>query len=143
MEIQADVFVVEDDQLLASALSVQIETLGYRVTGTAANAASAVDAVLACPPRVILMDINLIGSATGLDAAKDIRRECDVPIIFYTAYGDGAVRQQVAQIGNACLLQKPVPEEALERALADSLRVDLPSARVRNLRRSPGSQKRA
>jgi CheY-like chemotaxis protein len=121
VEAQPDVFIVEDDQLLASALAVQIETLGYRVAGTADTAEDAVDAVLARPPRVVIMDINLIGRATGLDAARAIRQRCEVPIIFYTAYGDPAVRQQVAQMGNAQLLQKPVPDNALHDALADSL----------------------
>jgi len=116
-----DVFIVEDDQLLVSALSLQVEMLGFRVAGTADTAACAVDAVLACPPRVVIMDINLIGKATGLDAAKAIRQQCEVPIIFYSAYGDAAVREQIARMGNAQLLQKPAPDEALNEALADSL----------------------
>jgi CheY-like chemotaxis protein len=116
------VFIVEDDQLLASAISLQVETLGYRVAGTADTAEDAVDAVLARPPRIVIMDINLTGTGTGLDAARAIRQQCEVPIVFYTAYGDAVVREQIARMGNARLLQKPVPDEALDEALASSLR---------------------
>jgi CheY-like chemotaxis protein len=138
LEIRPDVFLVEDDQLLASALSVQIEMLGYRVAGTADTAQCAVDAVLACPPHVVIMDINLSGGETGLDAARAIRRECEVPIIFYTACGGPAVREQIAQMGNAQLLEKPVPEDALGEALSNSLSWHSPRAPVLAARRIGG-----
>lgn len=118
MTAQPHVFIVEDDELLATALSVQIEMLGYTVVGIADNAESAVGAVLARRPELIIMDINLAGAGTGLDAARSIRERYEVPIIFYTARGDVVLRDEVARMGNAKLLQKPVPDEALHEALA-------------------------
>jgi CheY-like chemotaxis protein len=118
----ACVFIVEDDQLLASALSAQVETLGYRVAGTATTAEDAVRGVLQARPQVVIMDYQLTGWGTGLDAARSIRRNLEVPIIFYTAHGnDCTLKQEVASMGNTRLLQKPAQEQTLMAALAGIL----------------------
>lgn len=121
--LPAHVFIVEDDQLLASALSAQVEMLGYRVAGMANTAEDAVRGVLQAKPQVVIMDLRLTGYATGLDAARSIRQNLEVPIIFYTAHGnDNALKQEVASMGNAQLLQKPAQEQTLIAALAGVLR---------------------
>ena len=119
----AHVYIVEDDQLLATALSTQVEMLGYRVAGMANTGEDAVRGVLQSKPHVVIMDMRLAGWMTGLDAAKSIRRDLEVPILFYTAHGgDSALKQEVATMGNAQLLQKPAQEQTLIAALAGVLR---------------------
>jgi len=121
--LPAHVFIVEDDQLLASALSTQVEMLGYHVAGTANTAEDAVRGVLQARPQIVIMDLRLTGYGTGLDAARSIRKDSEVPIIFYTAHGnDNALKQEVATMGNAQLLQKPAQEQTLLAALAGVLR---------------------
>jgi len=126
------VVIVEDDQLLASALSVQIEMLGYSVIGIATSRRAAVEAVLKQHPDIVIMDVNLEAGGSGLEAAHIIRRRRDVPIIFYTAYGDKAFRQQIETLSHTQLLQKPASEEALEEALitASHCANELPAFRV-------------
>jgi DNA-binding response OmpR family regulator len=117
------VFIVEDDQLLATALATQVEMLGYRVAGMANTGEDAVRGVLRSKPHVVIMDMRLAGWMSGLDAAKSIRRDLEVPIIFYTAHGgDNALKREVATMGNAQLLQKPAREQTLVAALAGVLR---------------------
>jgi DNA-binding response OmpR family regulator len=121
--LPAHVFIVEDDQLLASALSAQVEMLGYRVAGTAGTAEEAVRGVLQVRPQVVIMDLRLTGWGTGLDAARSIRKDLEVPIIFYTAHGnDNALKHEVAAMGNAQLLQKPAQEQTLLAAISGVLR---------------------
>jgi DNA-binding response OmpR family regulator len=121
--LPAHVFIVEDDQLLASALSAQVEMLGYRVAGTANTAEDAVRGVLQARPQVVIMDLRLTGYSTGLDAARSIRKDLEVPIIFYTAHGnDNALAREVATMGNAQLLQKPAQEQTLLAAITGVLR---------------------
>ena len=138
----AHVFIVEDDQLLATALSAQVETLGYRVAGMANTGEDAVRGVLQSKPQVVIMDMRLGGWMTGLDAAKSIRRALEVPIIFYTAHGgDSELKQEVATMGNAQLLHKPAQEQTLLAALAGVLRWSrqgsLRRRRARGARRAP------
>src|SRR5690349_5126007 len=97
--------------------------LGYHVAGTATTAEEAVRGVLQAQPQVVIMDLRLKGYGTGLDAARSIRANCEVPIIFYTAHGnDRALKHEVATMGNAQLLQKPAQEQTLLAALAGVLR---------------------
>jgi DNA-binding NarL/FixJ family response regulator len=118
----ARVFIVEDDQLLAMALSAQVETMGYRVAGTAGTAEEAVRGVLELRPQVVIMDMQLAGWGTGLDAARSIRRNLEVPIVFYTAHGnDHALKHEVACMGRARLLHKPAREQVLMAALSGVL----------------------
>ena len=114
----SSIFIVEDDALLAWALSAAVEDLGYRVAGTAASAERAVPAVLEAAPMAVIMDIRLAGHLTGLDAARAIRARSNVPILFCTAYADvPEVAQEAKAIGRTWLLGKPVSEAALQEVL--------------------------
>lgn len=117
-----DVLIVEDDQLLASALAFAIEAGGYSIKGIADNESDAVAAVLEGGPCIVLMDVNLGYGGSGYSAARSIRTERDDPIIFHTAYGDETFRLQSLALGNVQILQKPVPEEALMDALGAARR---------------------
>lgn len=117
-----DIVVVEDDPLLAWALSAQLEDLGYRVIGTAATAEEAVASVLGLAPDIVLMDIRLAGDGTGFDAARRIRELSDVPILFCSSYADvPGTADEVHAIGNALLTGKPVTGAELRRRLAGLL----------------------
>jgi CheY-like chemotaxis protein len=111
------VFIVEDDQLLATALSMLVETLGYSVNGVADSASAAVDGVLKLRPEIVIMDVNLQAGGSGLEAARAIRVQRDVPIIFYTAYGDQGFRDQVLELRHTQVVQKPASEDVLIEAL--------------------------
>jgi len=113
-----DLFIVEDDQLLANALRVQVEMLGYSVVGVADTAEDAVVGILTAEPGIVLMDVNLGAGGSGLDAARSVRRLSNVPIVFYTSYCDTMFRRQVATLQNVFVLEKPVPEETLMEALS-------------------------
>ena len=114
----SSIFIVEDDALLAWALSAAVEDLGYRVAGTAASAERAVPAVLEAAPMAVIMDIRLAGHLTGLDAARAIRARSNVPILFCTAYADVPdVVQEAKAIGRTWLLGKPLSETALQEVL--------------------------
>ncbi len=133
------VFIVEDDQLLASALSVQIEMMGYSVIGIASSEHAAVEAVLRLRPAILVMDVNLEAGGSGLEAALTIRRRHDVPIIFYTAYGDEHFRQQIATLSNTQLLQKPASDEAFEQALESASRGQQSEDELPSLRALPSA----
>ncbi len=97
--------------------------LGYSVAGTAHTAEDAVRGVLQARPELVIMDYQLTGWGTGLDAARTIRRDLAVPIIFYTAHSnDDELQQEVATMGNAQLLQKPAQEHTLDAAILGVLR---------------------
>src|SRR4051812_25225057 len=94
-----------------------VETLGYCVNGMADSASAAVNGVLKLDPEIVIMDVNLEAGGSGLDAARAIRLQRDVPIIFYTAYGDQGFRDEAAALRHTQVVQKPASDDAISEAL--------------------------
>ena len=82
------VLVVEDEFLVATDIEESLEILGYNVQNTVPTGAAAIKEVEKNLPDVILMDIMLKGDMTGIDAATEIRKRHNVPIIYLTANAD-------------------------------------------------------
>ena len=62
-----------------------------RLLGACATGEAAIDACLAAPPDVILMDVQLAGPLNGVEAAVAIRREFPrMPVVFYSIQDDDA-----------------------------------------------------
>jgi CheY-like chemotaxis protein len=124
--------IVEDEVILTMALTLMLEGWGHEVVGTADAEASAVAMVAAARPDAVLMDIRLGQQECGLNAARIIRRDIDVPIIFCTAYAaSDALQGEVRALGNAHLVGKPVDEEQLEgllRSIEQRARDEAPAA---------------
>jgi CheY-like chemotaxis protein len=107
--------IVEDEVILAMALTLMLEDWGHHVVGTADSEIGAMVLAKDERPDAVVMDIRLGRRDSGLRAARLIRASSDVPIVFCTAYADSpAIQAQVAAIGNAHLVGKPVDEDQLE-----------------------------
>jgi CheY-like chemotaxis protein len=100
---QPTLVIVEDELLLASALTALVEDLGYQVLATADTQQGTVQVVREHRPDVVLMDIKLM-NGDGLSAAILIRQSSRVPIVFCTSYaGNSAVQSAVRALGNTAL----------------------------------------
>jgi CheY-like chemotaxis protein len=107
--------IVEDEVILTMALTLMLEGWGHEVVGTADSEAAAAVLVLELRPDAVLMDVRLGRRDSGMAAARRIRRDLDVPIVFCTACADSvAVQAEVRALGNAHLVGKPVDEARLE-----------------------------
>ena len=106
--------IVEDEVILAMALTLMLEDWGHQVVGTADSEAAALALVESERPDAVLMDIRLGRKDSGLRAARILRETTDIPIVFCTAYADSlAIQAEVRGIDNAHLVGKPVDEEHL------------------------------
>ncbi len=88
MNSKYKILIVEDEILVATDIQESLEGLGYTVQGMVDTGLKAVEAVEKQLPDLILMDINLKGEMTGIEAATIITRNNDVPIIYLTANTD-------------------------------------------------------
>jgi len=88
------ILVVEDEILVATDIEESLESLGYTVQNTVATGASAIAEVEKSLPSLILMDINLKEEMTGIEAAKIITSNHNVPIVYLTANADLATINQ-------------------------------------------------
>ena len=107
--------IIEDEVILAMALTLMLEDWGHQVVGTADTEIGAMVLVKDEQPDLVVMDIRLGRRDNGLRAARLIRASSDVPIVFCTAYADSPpIKAQVAAIGNTYLIGKPVDEDQFE-----------------------------
>lgn len=102
---QKTVLVVDDDPKVRALLRRCLEGDGYCVAE--ADDAKGVRAALAADPLdLITLDLNL-GAEDGLDIARDVRRDHDVPIIMVTGKGDVIDRVVGLELGADDYLTKP------------------------------------
>jgi CheY-like chemotaxis protein len=86
----ARILVVEDEQIVAMDLEQCCHDLGHTVVASASSADEALVFVREHDPELVLMDINLRGTISGIEAASIIRERFQKPVIFITAYDDEA-----------------------------------------------------
>ena len=79
------ILIVEDEILVATDIQESLESLGYDVQDAVDTGLKAIHSVEKELPDLVLMDINLKGEMTGIEAAKIINQKHDVPIIYLTA----------------------------------------------------------
>jgi CheY-like chemotaxis protein len=58
----------------------------------------ALDFALKIQPDIPFLDINLRGDIDGIGAARLIREQTEIPVVFVTAYGDEATLKRVAAV---------------------------------------------
>lgn len=92
--IQKKILIVEDELIIAENIKVMLNSLGYLVPNIIVSGEEAVDKVGKTNPDLVLMDIKLKGKIDGIETAKQIRADCDIPIIFLTAFSDEATLQK-------------------------------------------------
>ena len=117
----ARILIVEDDAILVTHLEQTLIQIGYQVSGLAATGEAAVEMALAQKPDAILMDIRLRSSMTGIQAAAEIHRQLDTPIIYLTAYTDEELLQQAKLTDAYAYLTKPVRDRELRASLEMAL----------------------
>ena len=86
--IKADILIVEDENIVAKDIEQILKKLGYNISGTASVGEDAVRMAEENKPDLVLMDIMLKGKTTGIEAAMQIRKNLNIPVIYLTAYAD-------------------------------------------------------
>lgn len=118
-ELAADVLVIEDEPIIAMDIKELAEELGHKVMFIARTRAEAVEAAMAQPPGLVLADIHLADSSSGVDAVNDILAVFDAPVIFITAYPERLLTGERPE--PAYLLTKPFDRTTLKATIGQAL----------------------
>lgn len=98
-----------------------LQKCGYDVPDPVRSGEEAIDSVKASPPDLILMNINLTGKITGIEAARRIRKSAGIPIIFLTAHTRTDLNDLVKEVPRSGFIMKPFSDDdiclAIEMAL--------------------------
>jgi len=112
------ILVVEDVKSSRSLMVIVLRSLGYE-TVEAETGADAIQKAFFESPNLIMMDLGL-PDITGIDAARTIKENpgsAHIPLIACTAWEKDKWRKQVADVGIAAYLVKPVPSELLKQTI--------------------------
>jgi len=109
------IIIAEDELIIAKANAIMLTKLGYEVE-VVKNAADVISAVKTFNPAIILMDIHFKkDQPTGIDAAKEIRKNNNVPIIFTSGNNPDGIKK----LSNVSHLTKPVNIELLKQKIIE------------------------
>lgn len=121
MSKSARIQIVEDEAIIAMDVQSRLMKLGYTVTAVCGTGEDAVWKAMSDRPDLILMDINLKGGIDGIQAAQQIRKEYDLPVVFLTAYGDEKTLARAKVTEPYAYLLKPCNDRDLRIAIEISL----------------------
>lgn len=101
------ILIVEDELIVAEAVSQFLHHAGYEVVGIAKDEASALRQAAQGDPDLVLMDIRLAGSSDGIETARKMQAERPVNLVFVTAQHDPETRARAAAAHPAGFVAKP------------------------------------
>lgn len=113
--------VVDDELIVAKDLESTLRSFGYEVPGTAPTGQEAITLAATHKPDLMLMDIRLRGELDGIEAARHIQQQLDVPIVYVTAYADEATLARARETYPYGYLVKPVQDHALRSTVTTAL----------------------
>jgi len=108
------IIIVEDEAIIAAEIKSTLQLLGYTVVGHAMNGDKALDLFASTPADLILLDISIKGTLTGIDLARVVREKYDVPFVFLTSYSDKITLDKVKETGPYGYIVKPFNENDLK-----------------------------
>lgn len=114
MEPRLRLLIIEDDPTSAKLMQITLNRLGYLVTGIAPNGQAAIALTKETVPDLLLMDINLPGKFDGIETAKIINQEYDIPVIYVTANTEDETIKQAIATNPIGYLVKPYSREHLK-----------------------------
>ncbi len=109
------IMIVEDEAISAMLLRKRCEEWGWEVVGVEGTGRGAISLAARVHLDAILMDIRLKDEIDGIEAARTIN--CNIPVIFHTAYTDEITRRRAEKLSPTGFLEKPVRDSQLSEVL--------------------------
>ncbi|WP_421999039.1 response regulator [Reyranella sp.] len=113
------ILVIEDEAVIALDVADIVRSAGHQVIGIAATEKTAVELAKQHSPHLVLADIQLRGSDSGISAVNQIMRSMTVPVIFVTGYPERLLTGK--QVEPAFVISKPFDPDLLRAAIAQAL----------------------
>src|SRR5271165_1109347 len=118
---RASVFLVEDEGIIAHNIQSDLRKAGYKVAGAADSGRDALEQIAISRPELILMDIRIRGDMDGIELARRVQEQFDVPVVYLTAHSDMETLQRAKVTGPFGYLAKPVQQSTLSTSIEIAL----------------------
>ena len=115
------ILIVDDHALVSQGLETMLSlTDDLEVAGMASSGAEAVERVARVPVDVVLMDVNLGRTISGLEATRQIKAaKPDTKVLMLTMYTDTETVSEAIRAGADGYLTKGASQEVLLRGIRD------------------------
>ena len=110
------VLVCEDETIIRLDLCQLLDGAGMTVVGEARDGAEAVRLATELEPDIILMDVRM-PELDGIEAARRILADRQVPIVMVTAFAEREIVQQASEAGAFGYLLKPFRQDDVLAAI--------------------------
>ena len=130
-----NIMIVEDEEIVAADIRMSVEKRGHSVCAMASSGAEAIEKAGLFRPDLILMDIILKGSMTGIEAATQIKDLYKIPVIYLTAFGEDDIMQQAKMAEPYGYVLKPFQDRELHIAIEIALYKKQAEARIQKMER--------
>ncbi|WP_152044570.1 response regulator [Aureimonas psammosilenae] len=101
------ILIVEDELILAMDLEDVLTDAGYEVVGLAADMHQALKIAASEKPDIAIMDVNLARGTNGVETARRLRLDLDVPSLFVSGNLDPKTRANAADCKPLGFVPKP------------------------------------
>lgn len=116
----AKVLIVEDSMIVSFHIRILLEGSGYEVVACLTRGEDVEDAFKFYKPDIILLDVMLDGTMSGIEAAVIIRKSSACPIIFMSALSDVASLEAIQHVENTFQIGKPFDDEDVLRTIREA-----------------------
>lgn len=135
----AEIMVVAVEITVAKDFKNRLNDMGYLVPATACSGQEAIAQAEMTHPDLTLMEIELQGEIDGIETARRLRKQFDIPVVFITANSDNNLLRHAMRTEPLGFVVKPVRNTELEATVEIALYNDRMakklSARVKHLNR--------
>ena len=117
------VYIIDDDEAVRDSIGTLLE--GADITfQTFETAEQFLDSYIPGTPGCVILDVNLPG-LKGPELQDELkRRDCNLPIIFLTAFGDIPLTVRAMKAGAIDFLTKPAPSRILIQKIQETLKLE-------------------
>lgn len=106
--IKTKIMIVEDEVITGMSLQHLLEHWGYAICEQVSSGREAIKKAEREKPDIVLIDINLNGEISGIEAARQIRSRFCIPILFITGYSDKETIKEARDIEPVGYFVKPI-----------------------------------
>jgi len=112
-----NIYIVEDEVITLLEIRSAIQKLGYNCLGMATNYTDALEGINKTNPDIVILDITLKHSKSGISIAKELNKTKKLPIIYLTSITDKEIMLQAIQTNPISYLIKPFCRDELHFSL--------------------------
>ena len=112
------ILIVEDEMLIAETIKLYLQERDFSAVGIAISYDEAVQWIDSADIDLVLLDVRLYGSKSGIDIANYLVSHTGIPFVFLTSQYDKKILKNAMATNPGGYLTKPIQKETLWTTIA-------------------------